>query len=72
MPKAEVSEIRPQIVSIKQATTLLCRSRSVVAEMIADGRLEAVRDGGRVYVLVRSIEARIAGLQPVKPRKKVA
>jgi hypothetical protein len=61
-------ELRPSVVRISVAGKLLGdKSRSEIYEAIADGKLDAVKDGHKTLITVASIERYIAAL----PRAKI-
>jgi hypothetical protein len=51
------TEEAPRVVSIKKARELLAdKSRSEIYQAVADGRLEALKDGRRTLITMESIE----------------
>ena len=53
--------------SIRGAVAASGFSRSRIFEFIRDGKLEAVKDGGKTIVLAQSLRNCIASLAPARP-----
>jgi hypothetical protein len=63
------SLLKPYAVTFEQARQLLAdKGRNQVYELIKAGKLEAIRDGAKTLITVRSIEAYMTGL----PRAELA
>jgi hypothetical protein len=70
--------LKPFVVSVPEAARLQGRGRkpgggrNAIYDQIANGELEAVKDGARTMVIVESIERRQANLPRIKPKTDTA
>jgi hypothetical protein len=64
-PEAVVS-FAPILVPVPTAADMIGRGRSFIYGAIADGRIKAVKSDGRTLIVVESLRAYAASLQPAR------
>jgi hypothetical protein len=68
-----MNNLEPYAVSVKVARELLGgKSQAGLYEAITKGELEAVKDGGKTLITLRSIRARQESLPPAKIKVQAA
>ena len=64
--KAEIVPLEPLLCSVQAAMKVLGRSERSVIDMIARGKIEAVKSDRRTLVVVRSLHDYVASLPKAK------
>jgi hypothetical protein len=72
--KADISPLEPLLCSIQAGTTILGRSERAIIDMIAQGKIAAVKSDRRTLLVVQSLRDYVKGLEPAKgtplPRRR--
>ena len=75
--KADIAPLEPLLCSVQAGTAIIARSERAIIDLVAQGKVKAVKSDRRTLLVVQSLKDYAASLPPAKgtrnpPRRRVA
>ena len=64
--KADIASLEPLLCSIQAGTAIIARSERAIIDLVAQGKVKAVKSDRRTLLVVQSLKDYVAGLPPAK------